>query len=336
MSSKRRRPETRVVVGGALLLSLSVGALAACLFGLPGSGAPSGAVGAGASSASGSRGGAALAAGASATSSGLGPSAGSSIQTTAPTATPSPTRAPTIPPFQATHPPTPEPSRLYHVPVLMYHRIIPTSEAGDSLPDLVVSPETFSVHMKALFDAGWHSITMATLADDMETDRTIPAKTFVITFDDGWYDGYVYAFPIMRKYGFVGTFYVITSRINNADFLSTQELQTLEAAGNDICNHTVNHTSLATVSVSQATQEVEKASEQIAAAIGHRPVSLAYPMGGITTAAAFVVSETPDMKLAVTENSGNSETWFGRYAMPRVRVLPSTDPPRLLLYMTSK
>jgi hypothetical protein len=80
---------------------------------------------------------------------------------------------------------------------------------------------------------------------------------------------------------------------------------------------------------------VEIASEQIDKAVGHRPVSLAYPMGGITSAAAFVVSEIPDMKLAVTENSGNMETWFGRYNMPRVRVLPTTEPARLLLYMTS-
>ena len=334
MSSKRRRPETRVVVGGALLLSLSLGALAACLFGLPGSGVPSGAVGAGASSASGSRGGAALAAGASATSSGLGPSAGSSIQTTAPTATSSPTRAPTPPAFQATHPPTPEPSRLYHVPVLMYHRIIPTSEAGDSLPDLVVSPETFSVQMKALFDAGWHSITMATLADDMETDRTIPAKTFVITFDDGWYDGYVYAFPIMREYGFVGTFYVITSRINSADFLSTQELRTLEAAGNDIGNHTLDHISLQTVPLARVKQEVEKASEAIERAVGHRPVSLAYPMGGISMAVVMVLGDIPDMKLAVHTGFGTYETWLGRFDMPRVRIHPGSSPKEILAWLS--
>jgi peptidoglycan/xylan/chitin deacetylase (PgdA/CDA1 family) len=243
---------------------------------------------------------------------------------------------PTPPAFKPTPRPTPEEFRIFHVPVLMYHRVVPTSEAGNSISGLVVSPETFSAQMKALFDAGWHSITMATLADDMETDTTIPDKTFVITFDDGWYDGYVYAFPVMRKYGFVGTFYVITSRINAVDFLSTQELRTLEAAGNDIGNHTVDHVSLAGLSLSQATQEVENASEQIDKAIGHRPVSLAYPMGGITTAAAFVVSEIPDMKLAVTENPGNTETWFGRYDMPRVRVLPTTDPAQLLLYVTSK
>jgi peptidoglycan/xylan/chitin deacetylase (PgdA/CDA1 family) len=225
--------------------------------------------------------------------------------------------------------------RIYHVPVLMYHRVVPTSEAGDSISGLVVSPATFSAQLKFLHDQGWHTITMATLADDMETDRTVPDKTFVITLDDGWYDGYVYAFPIMRQYGFVGTFYVITSRINSADFLSTQELRTLEAAGNDIGNHTVNHTNLAFTSVSQTTQEVENASEQIAIAVGQRPVSLAYPMGGVTTAAAFVVSEIPDMKIAVTEGAGNRETWFGRYAMARVRVLPTTNPPLLLIYMTS-
>ena len=54
----------------------------------------------------------------------------------------------------------------------MYHRIIPTSEAGNSAPGLVVSPEMFSAQLKALRDAGWQSITMATLADDMATDQT--------------------------------------------------------------------------------------------------------------------------------------------------------------------
>jgi peptidoglycan/xylan/chitin deacetylase (PgdA/CDA1 family) len=260
-------------------------------------------------------------------------SSGSSSSVALPTA--SLMASPAPPAFKPTPRPTPQEFRIYHVPVLMYHRIVPRSESAGSISGLVVPPETFSAQMKALFDAGWHSITMATLADEMETDTTIPPKTFVITFDDGWYDGYVYAFPIMRKYGFVGTCYVITGRIDSADFLSTQELRTLEAAGNDIGNHTVNHTSLPTVSMARATQEVENASEAIARAVGHRPVSLAYPMGGITTTTAFVVSQIPDIKLAVTESSGNSETWFGRLAMPRVRVLPSTDPARLLLYMTS-
>jgi peptidoglycan/xylan/chitin deacetylase (PgdA/CDA1 family) len=220
---------------------------------------------------------------------------------------------------------TPEPDRLYHVPILMYHRIVPTAEAGDSMSDLVVPPETFSAQLRAFSEAGWHTITMATLADDMATDRTIPARTFVITIDDGWYDGYTYAFPIMRDYGFVATFYVISSRIDAPDFLSAAQLRALEAAGNDIGNHTVNHVSLQTVSMSEVHQEVEAASEQIARAVGHRPVTLSYPMGGISDAAVYVVSQIPDLEIAVTTGYGQTETWLQRYDTPRVRIHPSTN-----------
>jgi peptidoglycan/xylan/chitin deacetylase (PgdA/CDA1 family) len=230
--------------------------------------------------------------------------------------------------------PTPEPYRLYRVPILMYHRIVPVSEAGNSIPDLVVSPATFSAQMRAFFDAGWHSITMATLAYDMETDRTIPPKTFVITFDDGWADGYDYAFPILREYSFVATYFVIGSRIDQEDFLSADELRTLEAAGNDIGNHTQNHESLQGVSIGRARQEVETASEQIAAAVGHRPESLSYPHGRVTDAVIEVMSTIPDMKMAVTTASGQTETWRQRFNTPRVRVHPSSDGARLVASLT--
>jgi peptidoglycan/xylan/chitin deacetylase (PgdA/CDA1 family) len=175
---------------------------------------------------------------------------------------------------------------------------------------------------------------MATLADDMETDRTIPSKTFVITLDDGWSDGYTYAFPIMRQYGFVATFYVVADRIDRRpDFLSTPQLQALESAGNDIGNHTWDHLSLTSLSLASAYGQVEAASERIAAVVGHRPVSLAYPMGDVSEAVAETVSEVPDLKLAVHTGFGTYETWFARYWMPRVRIHPGTSPDQLLAWL---
>jgi peptidoglycan/xylan/chitin deacetylase (PgdA/CDA1 family) len=212
----------------------------------------------------------------------------------------------------------------------MFHRIVPVAEAEGGASDLVMPPETFAAQMKSLFDAGWHSITMATLALEMSTNATISPKTFVPTFDDGWSDGYNYAFPIMRKYGFVGTFYVVSSRIDRgSDYLSTQQLRELEAAGNDIGNHTADHLSLSVISDSQARQEVEVASIAIAVAVGHRPVSLAYPMGGVSMPTIAVVSQVRDLSAAVTTWPGMTETWRDRYDMPRVRMNPSTDPATL-------
>ena len=219
----------------------------------------------------------------------------------------------------------PEPDRVYSVPVLMYHRVVPRSEAGNSLPDLVVPPEDFSAQMKAFYFRGWHSITLAQLADYMEIDASIPDKTFVITFDDGWYDGYTYAFPILKRYGFVATYFVVSGRIDTNYSLSTEELRALQAAGNEIGNHTENHISLSTVPVGRAAQEVERASEQIMAAVGQRPVSLAYPMGGVNSSVVLVVSQVPGIKIAVTTVPGVVETWSRRYVVPRVKVKGNTD-----------
>lgn len=256
----------------------------------------------------------------------------------APVASVAPTDDPTAPatappsprPPMPADPKAPDPTRVYHVPILMFHRVIPVAEADGGASDLVMPPERFAEQMKSLFDAGWHSITMATLVADMSTNATIPPKTFVPTFDDGWSDGYNYAFPIMRTYGFVGTFYVISSRIDRgSDYLSTVQLRELEAAGNDIGNHTADHLSLSIIGDSQVRLEVEVASAAIATAVGHRPVSLAYPMGGVSMATIAIVDQVPDLSAAVTTWPGMTETWRDRYDMPRVRMNPSTDPATL-------
>jgi len=216
----------------------------------------------------------------------------------------------------------------------MYHRVVPIAEAADSITSLVVPPETFTAQMKAFSDAGWHSITMATLVRAMKTNVTIPPKTFVITFDDGWEDGYTYAFGIMQRFGFVATYFVVGGYIGEKDMLSGLELRELEAAGNDIGNHTQNHTSLTSTSLAHALQEVEQCSETIERVTGHRPVSMAYPMGAINSAVADVISGVPDIQMAVTTGYGETETWGQRYNTPRVRVNPTTDGPALVASLT--
>jgi peptidoglycan/xylan/chitin deacetylase (PgdA/CDA1 family) len=216
----------------------------------------------------------------------------------------------------------------------MYHRVVPIAEAGDSIPTLVVPPETFTAQMKAFSDAGWHSITMASLIGDMKRNVTIPAKTFVITFDDGWEDGYTYAFGIMRRFGFVATYFVVGGYIGEVNMLSPLELRELEAAGNEIGNHTENHTALTNATLAHALQEVEQCSEVIARYTGHRPVSMAYPMGDVNDAVAELVSGVADIQMAVTTAYGETQTWGGRYNTPRVRVNPSTDGPSLVASLT--
>ena len=265
--------------------------------------------------------------------------------TAAPTATPAPTpttatEAPpaVLPAFAAPSSAAPvrvaaAPAFTLCVPILEYHRIIPISEAGGSLPGLVMPPENFSAQLDALKAAGWHTITLGTLGDDLIAHRSPGGRSFVISIDDGWNDSYNYALPILQKHGNVATFFVISSRIGGAGFLSASQIQALRAAGNEIGNHSVSHVSLPYQTVANMKYQVNTASDQIAAVTGVRPKSFAYPMGGINNAAMAAVAACPGMEIAVTEYRAIGETDVGRFDAPRLEIGPYVSPQSLLIML---
>ncbi len=268
---------------------------------------------------------------------------------TAPPATAPPTVAPpTPPPLAGTLPlvnscnPTSVPSALpvtapadgkassfaLHVPILEYHRIVPFAYAGDSKPGLVVPPATFAAQLEDFRSAGWHTITMATLANDLLAHVRPPAKTFVITIDDGWDDGYIYALPILEQLGFVATYFVIGSRIDRRNFLSSAELQALVAAGDEIGDHTMDHVDLDHQTAAKMTYEIDAAAARIAQVTGRWPESLAYPYGGANQRAVNGVAACQEMRIAVIEKTGGKsvvlETWSNRFAVSRIEISSST------------
>jgi peptidoglycan/xylan/chitin deacetylase (PgdA/CDA1 family) len=244
-----------------------------------------------------------------------------------------------------------------HVPILMYHRIVPTAQAGNSLQGLVVSPELFAAQLDALEAAGWRTITMATLTDDLQAHVKPPARTFVITIDDGWEDGYTYALPILQQHGFVATYFIITGRIDHPGFVTSAQLRALVAAGDEIGDHTMDHVDLFNQSAAKETYEIDAAAARIAQVTGRWPQSLAYPSGGVSARAVAAVAACQELRMAVIEepvtrnqpaaspSPGSTglpastpravapmvlETWANRFVVPRIRVSPTTSASRLL------
>src|SRR5512142_839282 len=135
------------------------------------------------------------------------------------------------------------------VPVLLSPRVVPPALAGASLEALDVPPTRFAEQMAALAAAGWHTITAGQLADDLAAAVTPPPRTFVISFDDGYDDGYVFALPILQAHGFVATYFIVPGRVTEANWaaiaLSSDHIRALAHAGMEIANHTYSHIDLA-------------------------------------------------------------------------------------------
>jgi len=241
-----------------------------------------------------------------------------------------------------------------YVPVLMYHRIVPFAESGKSIVGLVVPPQTFDAQLAALAGAGWHTITMATLADDLQAHVRPPAKTLVITLDDGWYDGFTYALPILQKHDFVATFYVIAGEIDKPPYLSSPQLQALVAAGDEIGDHTMDHANLTALRAPDLKYQIDAGAARIAQVTGVWPESLAYPSGYEDGQVVAAVGACQELRIAVLakalyistpaaapkagETAGPAtttklqgyETWADRFLVPRIRVTPGTTPAVLL------
>jgi peptidoglycan/xylan/chitin deacetylase (PgdA/CDA1 family) len=96
----------------------------------------------------------------------------------------------------------------YCVPVLMYHHVSP--EVGA----ITVSPMNFERQMKGLLDAGYTTLTCDEFADFLAGKPT-PPKSVLLTFDDGYLDNWVYAHPILKKYGLRAAMFVVTGLIGD-------------------------------------------------------------------------------------------------------------------------
>jgi peptidoglycan/xylan/chitin deacetylase (PgdA/CDA1 family) len=265
--------------------------------------------------------------------------------TPTPTPTPQPTPfapvtasscAPAVVPYASPVPPSsPSVSSKFvlHVPILEYHRVIWKSLARASNIGLVVPPNTFTSQLAIIKNAGWHTITLANLADDLEAGVSPPPKTFVITIDDGWADGYTHAWPILKADGFVATFFVITSRIGKPDFLSPDQIRALDQAGNEIAPHSVNHVRMTHLKAAALHNEVNSSAATIAAVTGHWPETFAYPAGATNRGAELAVQDCQGMKMAVIEDHSTWEQWSSRFAVPRLHVNPGNGAAAVLSWL---
>ncbi|QQY79933.1 polysaccharide deacetylase [Keratinibaculum paraultunense] len=122
------------------------------------------------------------------------------------------------------------------IPVLLYHHILKQEDIDKynwSENNSVLSLETFEEQMNYLYENGFYTATLDELQSFLNGEITFPEKTVVITFDDGYLSNALYAYPIMKKYNFRGTIFMLGYRVDDiqASFnpSSTQSLSIHEA-----------------------------------------------------------------------------------------------------------
>src|SRR5450830_633760 len=100
---------------------------------------------------------------------------------------------------------------LRQIPILMYHQVDVEPPKGSPMRGLVVSPGTFAKHMWALHALGYRGLSMTGLEPHLRGEKQ--GRVFGITFDDGYANNLHRALPVLQRYGFSSTCYVVADLI---------------------------------------------------------------------------------------------------------------------------
>lgn len=107
------------------------------------------------------------------------------------------------------------------VKILGYHRVVRDIERAEknSIYGLVVSKETFRKHCLMLME-NFEIVTLQSAANSLENKNFTGKPKAVITFDDGYLDNYVEAYPILKELGLPATIFLPTDLIGSGEILS--------------------------------------------------------------------------------------------------------------------
>ena len=234
------------------------------------------------------------------------------------------------------------------IPILMYHQIDVPPPKGSPMRGLVVAPHTFWWHMVTLWLLGYRGLSMTQLEPYLRGE--LHGKVFGITFDDGYENNLRCALPILKRFGFSSTCYVVASAVGQKNswdaaqgiaqvpLMDAAQLQCWVDGGQEIGSHTLTHAKLSVLTASQQQREISESKRVIEAMVpqAHGVRHFCYPYGlydatsvDAVQGAGYVTATTTVRGRVVVEPS--LQMPLRPLELPRVLVSRSTTFLHLLL-----
>jgi peptidoglycan/xylan/chitin deacetylase (PgdA/CDA1 family) len=177
------------------------------------------------------------------------------------------------------------PQSYKKIRVLMYHSISEHIKK-EKHNKWRVKPKDFEKQMNWFYKNNWKSFTISEL---VKLDK-IPEKSFVITFDDGYEDNFTNAFPVLQKYNFKATIYLVPNQTINhweekntsilSNLLNNEQILQMQNSGLvEFGSHTLSHVNLSKTDEFQLEKELIESKKEIEKITNKECEAFAYPYG---------------------------------------------------------
>jgi len=170
------------------------------------------------------------------------------------------------------------------LPILMYHYIEYTPDKADLVrQQLTINPKIFEEQLATLKQAGYESYLMCDVPDILSGKLSISKKSIILTFDDGYKDFYTIAFPLLKKYNFKATAFIIYDTIGSPVYMDDAQIKELVASGLiEIGSHTLDHVYLTKMPLSLADRQITLSKSELEKKFKIKVSSFAYPYGAFS------------------------------------------------------
>lgn len=206
-------------------------------------------------------------------------------------------------------------SFIYVPPILMYHSI----DEYEDITKLSLCPEGFSRQMDFLYRHRYNVISLEDMVNLIKTKRKMPPRTVTITFDDGYKNNFECAYPILKKYNFPATVFVITNLIGKEGYLSLDDMKDMQENNITFGSHTKSHLWLPHLSSKELKEEIFESKDILERNLDKRIDFISYPVGAYDERVKDVVRDA-DFKAACATNPGPHKRWDDVYALKRIRI----------------
>lgn len=216
------------------------------------------------------------------------------------------------------------------LPVLLYHHVGPPRLGF--YPGLTIDPHTFERQISYLKRRGYTSICPTQWLDWCLRGTPLPRKPVLITFDDGYADIADYALPVIRRYGFGATVFVVTGLLGETNvwdqrrgyascrLMTAEQVHHWSGEGIAFGAHSRSHADLTELDHSALMDEVQGSADDLAAVLGARPLCFAYPYGRHNAAVRECVRRAFELAFA---GEGFNHLGSDLHLLGRLEILPS-------------
>jgi peptidoglycan/xylan/chitin deacetylase (PgdA/CDA1 family) len=210
----------------------------------------------------------------------------------------------------------------------MYHRVAP--EASGPLAHLTVSPEQFAWQMERLSGDGFVALRQDDVAAWLTGRRELPRRAVVVTFDDGYTDNAVHAFPVLERLRIPAVTFIVTGKLGGCNdwddggtwpLMDAASIRDWARRGLEFGAHSRRHRSLIALDERDLGDEIDGSRADLAELLGQAPVAFAYPYGHVDRRVRDKAAGS--FALAYGTHEGANRAGADGWSLQRTGVLPA-------------